>query len=226
MIGHSVDGRAIHVVEIGTRGQPRDPRRRLHPRERVRRDGGHPRAPATVASEACRPLARPDAQPRRPGRGDEAERPRRRPEPQLRRRLDAARRTGEHVLLGAEPVLGARDAGRAPADHGHPAEGHDLVPPAHAARLDVGEERAAGPNVRNDGRPAALRAQLSGRRGVAVDPGAVPAPARLRGRARGRAALARRRPPACERRARDGRLPETLASGTGVSPKWRRWSAG
>ena len=104
-----------HRVGRAAGAEPRA-RRRLHPRQRVCRDRRRAPAAAHAAATPDRPLARADAEPRRPRRGQAPERPRRRPEPQLRGRVDAPRRAVEHVLLRAAAVLGARDARRPPPD--------------------------------------------------------------------------------------------------------------
>ena len=96
-----------------------------------------------------------------------AERPRGRPEPQLRRRLAADRRPRRPRALGAAPVLGARVAARPPS-HPRPAPGRDdLVSPAgRAAGAGLGTERARGSALRAARRDAVRAPAVDGRHGA------------------------------------------------------------
>ena len=112
-------------------------------------------------------------------------------------------------------------------DHGGPAGSRSGTTSTCGWCGHRGRASRAGRKVRDDGRPAALRAPVSWRRGVAVDPSPLPPPARVRRRASRRAALSRggvrRHVGAVLAMAARS---ETFALGTGVSPGWPRWSAG
>ena len=79
-----------------------------------------------------------------------AERPRRRPQPQLPVRLAADRRSRRSAVLGTAAVLGARDAARGAHRPRAEARGDDLVPPAlrEPGRWSAPGARASRPPAR------------------------------------------------------------------------------
>ena len=156
LVGHSVKGRPIVAISSGDtqRGAPAGAGRRLHPRRRDRRDAGRPQADRRRRAAAGRPLGRPHPQPRRRRRRHPRQRPWRRPQPQLPLRLAPARR---RRILGAAVALGARVAGRGPADPPDQAGPDDLVPPAVRPRRPLRRRRGHRAPLRRAGRTAAGR---------------------------------------------------------------------
>ena len=146
-LGRSDEGRPIDVVHVAGDGQA-DPRRRLHPRRRVRGDRGD-EASRPLAPDG-RPLARPPAEPGRLRAPEPHERARRRPQPRLPRG-DAA-----------------RDEDRPQADPAAEARRDDLVPPAAGGRARVGAEPGDRTPVRAAGRRPVPRAGLAAGERVAL----------------------------------------------------------
>ena len=87
-----------------------DPRRRLHPRRRVRGNRHHQAPRPRRTSRRARPLDRAQPQSRRKEARRPPERPRRRPQPQLRVRVDPDRATVGSGVLGPRALVGARDS--------------------------------------------------------------------------------------------------------------------
>ena len=121
-------------------------RRRLVPRRRGRgaRDR---RAPPRREPQHVRAVARDDGEPRWHRTESAKERPRRRPQPQLLRRLEGELGHLERLLPGPEAVLRARVARRQAPRQADRARPLDLLPPAvePGARLVQGARPRAAP---------------------------------------------------------------------------------
>ena len=220
VVGDIGQGRPIVAIERGDPSAGALLVDRLHPRDEC---AGMPRRPRCSerppAAGACRPLARPDLNPDGRAAGHPAERARRRPEPQLPRRLDAARAAPatSQYYSGPRPFSEPETQAVRRLISGHPADGHDLVPPAHGHRLDVrGEPRRWAERYATMRRACRLLRSHSSPGGTASHwqyVVLVPGLHAFVGRAARPGELSRRGDaPPCERRARDGQLPETFAS--------------
>ena len=143
------------------------------------------------------------------------ERPRGRPQPQLRPPLARRRAAVRHLLPGPARVLRAGVAGGAAARAADPARGHRLLPPAPAAREPVRRRRRADrARLRAPRRAArAHPAELPRHRDELAEP-PLPGHERVRGRAAGRAARRRRR--------RGATRAAVLAAGRGRGGRRRR----
>ena len=175
--------------------QRRDPRRRLHPRKRVRRKPRN--AAAGVASPAGRlgRLARPRPEPRRKRARESAERARRRPEPELPGGLARGREALGSVLPGDAPAFRAGVTGDRTPHPPYPAGDDDLVPPAPGPRACVGREHRRGPRLRAALGRALPGAPLAAGVGDALAEPPVRRRELLRRRASARAAPSHRRTP-------------------------------
>jgi hypothetical protein len=162
-----------------------DPRRRLHPRGRVRGNRDHEATGAGAASRGPRPLDRPRPEPGRTAARPPRERPRRRPQPELRLGMAEERTPVGSGVLGTATLVRAGDAA-CPAARSPGAAGRDdLVPPAAGGRPRLGRQARGGAALRSPRRRAVPLHSLAERDGPQLAESHVPGRRVVRRRASG-----------------------------------------
>jgi hypothetical protein len=162
-----------------------DPRRRLHPRERVRGRRDHEAAGPRAASRRARPLDRAQPEPGRAAARPPRERPRCRPQPELRLGMAGERTPLGSRVLGPATLVGTGDASCPAARASRGARRDDLVPPAAERRPRLGRQPRYGTTLRPPRRGGVPLHSLAERDGAQLAEPQVPRRRVLRRRASG-----------------------------------------